>query len=87
MAAKVAVGYNDCCICGVECPGPTDEQLLLFARSHGDDYLWPGPDDNEYMPAGWSFDLLEDGDEGGLLCDECTTVKRNALNARRRKLK
>lgn len=79
VTVEVAIGHRTC-LCGKPTPDPTSDQLVAFAklRPRGGT-LWPGPNDDEFMPAGWSYDRDE-----GELCPECTEAKRALFESRRR---
>lgn len=81
---QVAVGFHNCTNCDVETPEPSMSDLIKFAktRPHGGT-LWPGRDASDcWMPPGWTVEYGE-----GLICPDCTTVKREALTARRKAVK
>jgi len=85
---EVTVGYVNCNVCNKETPTPSSEELLRYAkwnaeREHG--FLWPGAHDRDkWWPAAWS-ELRGPSVPGGAntLCDDCTKVVVELLDARR----
>ena len=93
VTARITVGYHDCAWCQVELPGPTDDQLLVFARlatSRRDSwqdvedgfrpggYFWPGTDrGDQYVPAGCV------NTPAGLVCPACATAYQQLITSRR----
>lgn len=82
---QIAVGYHDCANCGVETPEPAMSDLIRFAKMRPNGgVLWPGGtnDSDNWTPPGWTVEYGE-----GLICPDCTAVKREAFAQRRRAVK
>ena len=81
---QIAVGFHECVNCSVETPEPPMSELIKFAKWHDHGgTLWPGKDASDcWMPSGWTAEYGE-----GLICPDCTAVKREALATRRKAVK
>lgn len=82
IKASIRVGHNECYVCGLLTPAPTDEELIRVCRAKltGNDnreamefslgYVWPG--EHSWWPRGWRMILdAGPGSDENLMCPGC----------------